>query len=44
MEIREIRSSVDRFKVVRGIALITLVVAALGALAGWFFLYAPLQG
>jgi hypothetical protein len=42
MEIREIRSSVARGKVARGVALIVLVVAVLGALAGWLALYAPI--
>ena len=35
MELREILSSVDKLKVARGIALIVLILGAIGALTGW---------
>jgi prefoldin subunit 5 len=35
MELREILTSVDRWKLARGIALVVLLVGGLGALAGW---------
>lgn len=41
MELREVLGSVDRWKLARGIALVTLVVAALGAIAAGLILYHP---
>jgi hypothetical protein len=35
MELREILSSVDRMKLVRGLALLAVILGALGALAAW---------
>jgi hypothetical protein len=35
MEIREIRSSVDKLKIARGIALLTLLIGAIGAVVTW---------
>jgi len=35
MELREILASIDRWKVARGLAMIVVVLAALGALTGW---------
>ena len=37
MELREILSSVDRWKLWRGIAVLVVVVAALGAAGGWLY-------
>jgi predicted nucleic acid-binding Zn-ribbon protein len=37
MELREILTSVDRWKLARGIALLVAVLGAVGALAGWLF-------
>jgi DNA repair exonuclease SbcCD ATPase subunit len=38
MELREIRASVDRWKLARGIALLVVLLGAIGAAATWFFL------
>jgi hypothetical protein len=38
MELREILASVDRWKLARGIALLVVVLGAIGAAATWFFL------
>jgi hypothetical protein len=35
MELREILSSIDKFKVARGIALIVVLLGALGASTAW---------
>ena len=43
MELREILSSVDHWKLVRGIALLAVLVAALSALAGWLIVHQPWQ-
>jgi predicted nucleic acid-binding Zn-ribbon protein len=37
MELREIQSSVDKLKLARGIALLVVIVAGLGALGYWLF-------
>jgi chromosome segregation ATPase len=41
MELREILASVDRWKLVRGIALLTLIVGAIGAVTVWLLLFPP---
>ncbi len=38
MELREILASVDRWKLARGIALLVVVLGAIGAAATWYFL------
>jgi hypothetical protein len=38
MELRELRASVDRWKLARGIALLVVLLGAIGAAATWFFL------
>jgi hypothetical protein len=38
MELREILASVDRWKLARGIALLVVLLGAIGAAATWFFL------
>jgi prefoldin subunit 5 len=41
MELREILSSVDRWKLARGIALLVIIIGGLGALAVWWFYFGP---
>jgi prefoldin subunit 5 len=41
MELREILSSVDRWKLARGIALLVIIIGGLGALAAWWFYFGP---